>query len=392
MLIQIPVPPSFAIVDPVRRLPRFWATAWSLTLTVKTRAKNTLKLKLRHVDAFYAFCDERFGLNSFDEALSTRDPDRVAQMLEAFFLSVTDDPEYKSTAVKCWDSVRDFVGTLARQRATLDDGWSRLSSTLHAMGRIREPLRGRVHFIRAIPSETLEEMLANAHPESASNPFKGPDNKVRNWLAIHLMLVAGLRRGEVLLLSVNSLKRELDRRKGTMRYYLVVEENHDFDPRSATPSIKTASSFRRVPVTKSFADLWDAYIDNHRADNGEHGYLLTSRKGAPWAAESLSDMVRVLSKSLSQQSLTRFFDATGGKEDVSAHDFRHTCATFRYQQLIKEPGTGQELAMQKMRAFFGWAKDSKMPEHYARAAIEEDLLSRWSEHFELRLSALRGSA
>lgn len=100
------VPPSFAIVDPVRRMPRFWATAWSLTLGVKTRAKNTLKLKLRHVDAFYAFCDERFGLDSFNEALSTRDHDRVAQMLEAFFLSLTDDPEYKSTAVKCWDSVR----------------------------------------------------------------------------------------------------------------------------------------------------------------------------------------------------------------------------------------------------------------------------------------------
>ena len=391
MLVSVPIRPPCVIVDERRLLPRFWATAWSFSLLAAGLSKNTFRLKLRHIDAFYQFCDERFGTDAFDSAISERDAQAVSQMLEAFFHELTGRPNYNSTDVQRWDMVRDFVQHLARLRAPSDPAWSALSSFLYGMGRIRLPLAGQVQFIRALPRETLEDLLEVAHPTSARNPFRGEVNRIRNWLAINLMLLTGLRRGEALILSVNSLKREFDAKRGEMRGYLQIEESHEYDPRTTTPSLKTARSFRRVPVSKSLSDLWDLYVQDYRSDSEEHGFLLSSREGKPWAAESLTAMMSRLSGALSPDARDRFFERSGGKETVSAHDLRHTCATARYQQLVGVPNSNSELVMQQMRAFFGWSYASKMPEHYARAAIEEDLAARWDDLFDARVSLLRGA-
>ena len=354
-------------------------------------SSNSLKLRLRHVDAFYSFCDETYGMDTFDAAISARDAGLVSQMVEAFFHHLTSVPDYKTTTVQRWETVRTFVQYLARLRAPASPDWSALSSFLFGIGKIRMPLSGRVRFIRALPAETLADLLDVAHFQSDRNPFKS-GNRVRNWLALNLMLLAGLRRGEVLILSVDSLKREFDPKHQRTRYYLVVKESQEHDPRTNTPSIKTERSHRRVPVSKSLADLWDHYLEEHRCGSEEHSFLLTSRKGRPWAAESLADMVALLSGALSQSARDKLFNVTGGKEAVSAHDFRHTCATVRYRQWIAQPDMSKELAMQHMRAFFGWSYGSTMPEHYARAAIEEDLAARWDELFDTRLNLLRSLA
>lgn len=169
MIVHTDALPDFVIVDPRRMLPRFWATAWSLTIQGHALAENTRKIKLRHIDAFYLFCDERFGLDSFDSAISLRDAERIRQLVEAFYLEITSSPAYTTTTVQRWDCVRDFVQRLARQRAPSSRAWSSLSSALWAMGRIRQPRRGRFRFIRAIPVSTLVELLDAARP-SATGP------------------------------------------------------------------------------------------------------------------------------------------------------------------------------------------------------------------------------
>jgi hypothetical protein len=42
-----------------------------------------------------------------------------------------------------------------------------------------------------------------------------------------------------------------------------------------------------------------------------------------------------------------------------------------------------------MRAFFGWSINSKMPELYARAAIQEDLMQASGKLFDMRIQELR---
>lgn len=188
-------------------------------------ADNTLKRKLRHLDNFYGFCDSRFGTDSFDATISDRDAARTQQMVEAFYLDLTAAQSFNTTAVQCWDAVRDFVQRLARQRAPSGQAWDALSSTLWTMGRLRHPRRGRFRFARALPTSTLTDLLEVAHPDARRNPFRGAHVRVRNWLMVNVLLLAGLRRGELMLLECGALKSDIDVDTGDLVYWPDVTTN-----------------------------------------------------------------------------------------------------------------------------------------------------------------------
>lgn len=389
MLIQTRALPSHVIVDPERLLPRFWATAWSLNTQGHSLSENTRKLLLRHIDAFYLLCDERFGHDSFDEAVSRRDAARTQEMVEAFYLHLTMDPDYTSTAVQRWEAVRGFVQHLARRLSPLSSQWSALSDTLRAMGKMRRPSRGRFRFIRALPSRTIADLLQVAHPSSSRNPFKGEAIRVRNWLIVNLLLLAGLRRGELMLLACDSLKADVDLDTGELMYWLDVTTVYEEDPRSTRPSIKTRLSHRQVPVSGDLANLYEHYVAESRDNASEYGHLLTAKGGAPLSAESISKVLVKTSEALSPEATKVFSERTGGKKAVSPHDLRHTCATARWSMFMAHEAN-RELTLQRMRAFFGWSVKSAMPEHYARAAVQEDLLRTWNTLFDTRVNLLRG--
>jgi hypothetical protein len=46
-------------------------------------------------------------------------------------------------------------------------------------------------------------------------------------------------------------------------------------------------------------------------------------------------------------------------------------------------------ALQMLRTFFGWSKDSMMPSRYARAVFEDRLASVWNDAFDDRVTLLR---
>jgi integrase len=389
MLIHTQAVPIFVIVDSERMLPRFWATAWSLSIQGMALADNTLKRKLRHLDVFYRFCDSRFGRDSLDAAVSERDAERTRQMVEAFYLDLTAVPRFNTTAVQCWDAVRDFVQRLARQRAPSGQTWDALSSALWTMGRLRHPRRGQVRFARALPSGALKDLLEVAHPDTRRNPFKSACVRVRNWLIVNLLLLAGLRRGEMMLLECSSLKSDVDAETGDLVYWLDVTTTTEFDPRHTAPSIKTETSHRQVPVSDDLAHLFEQYVAEARHPDARHGLLLTSSGGAPLSAESISKAFDKLSSAMSTEAMARFSERTGGRQRIAPHDLRHTSATARYSMFMAL-GPDRDLALQRMRAFFGWSVKSGMPDHYARAAIQDDLLRTWNTLFDNRATVLRG--
>src|ERR1700676_3882609 len=323
MLVHTHAVPSFVIVDPDRMFPRFWATAWSISIQGMALAENTLKRKLRHLAIFYKFCDERFGTDSFDAAVSLRDAARTQQLVEAFYLDLTAVPEFNTTAVQCWDAVRDFVQRLARQRAPSSPGWGALASTLWAMGRMRHPRHGRFQFLRALPASTLADLLEVASDDSARNPFRGAQVRARNWLVVTLLLLAGLRRGELMLLECASLRSDVDAETGNHIYWLDVTTTAEFDPRHSTPAIKTEQSHRQVPVSQDVARLFEQYVSEARHPGATHGFLLTSTSGAPLSAESISKVFETLSAALSVDALARFSERSGGRTRISPHDLRH---------------------------------------------------------------------
>lgn len=390
MLIDPQATPAFVIVDPESGLPRFWATAWTFWLKGKSLARNTLKTLLRHVDAFYLYCDHNFGCDSLDAALSRRDADTLKRMVEGFYLLLTSDEDHTTTTVQCWDAVRKFINSFARKSALGDDSINEVSALIAAIGRIQHPKHGRIKGGRCLPVATLEDLLEIAEPYSNRNPFRSSEARWRNWFIVLLLLRCGLRRGEALLLTVDALKHDLDRTTGECVYWLDVTTTGDqTDPRASRPSMKTVNSHRQIPVSTDLAQLYERYVTDFRTESDDHGFLFTSRRSRPLSAESVDKIFKTLSSALSPGAKDQFRARTGGKADVSPHDLRHTCATAQYANFMAQQ-PDPVLTMQRMRAFFGWSKESKMPEVYAHAAIQDDLLQAWNDTFDARLRTLRG--
>lgn len=67
---------------------------------------------------------------------------------------------------------------------------------------------------------------------------------------------------------------------------------------------------------------------------------------------------------------------------------RHTCAVVRLTHFLDE-GIAMDIALQKLRAFFGWSHASEMPRHYARAYFETRLATVWHDEFDAHVEALR---
>jgi len=369
--------------------PRLWATAWSLGFAGPRRSMNTVRLQLRHLDKLYSFCDGEFGADSLDEAISTGNAAATQLILDTFFLELTVSPTYTTTQVQCWTTACGFVSSIALQRAGSDDAWMSLAAYLRAVRKMRRPDTSKFKFVRALPDVTLSALVQVAHPDSPLNPFRSAAARLRAWLMVNLLLLCGFRRGEMLLLAVDALKHDVDPATGDMAHWInVTTTDEDVDRRSTRPSIKTAQSHRQVPVSESLAALYERYVAEARAGSPTHSFLLTSRSGEPLSAESVTKILQQLSAALGSGALKAFRDRAGGKMHISPHDLRHTCATARFSMFMKvEPN--RELALQRMRAFFGWSPTSEMPEIYARAAIQDDLLRTWNDLFDQRVELLR---
>lgn len=92
MLIQLSascVPQSLRTVALTDRnhLPRYWATIW-LAVAGAHWARSTQITRLRYLDGLYEHAGRLFGANALDEALSTVDESKLADILESWFMSL----------------------------------------------------------------------------------------------------------------------------------------------------------------------------------------------------------------------------------------------------------------------------------------------------------------
>jgi integrase len=131
----------------------------------------------------------------------------------------------------------------------------------------------------------------------------------------------------------------------------------------------------------------DALLANYRGQVW-HGFLFKSQKQGPLAARSLNDVFEVLTANLSEPA-KRALKASGW-DTVSPHPLRHTAAVHRLAR-YRERGDDLEVAIEKLRVFFGWSPDSEMPRHYARAYFETTLAAVWNENFDSFVETLRGA-
>ena len=378
-----------------RGLPRYWATIWS-TLMTGQLAESTHSKKLRHIEDLYRHADHCFGPSALDDALGRFDDDALGSILESWFVSLRNQPTTTEADQQRWDTgitfVSSVVGWISRSDASarlhnIEGRLHRLSSLYRQFHVYR---RKPVEAVRSLPASTVESLYQIVDPESQTNPFPRERTRWRVYVAFVLMLHQGLRRGEVLLLPADTVKSGFDRKANRDRYWLNVQENPyedaASDPRYSRPGIKTAASYRQIPISEAIVGILDTYTQNFRG-RPKHSFLLNSQSNLPLSTEAITKAFAQISCEMPRSALAELKSRTG-KDSVTPHDLRHTCAVMRLHQLLEQNNPMDE-ALQQLRTFFGWAKTSAMPSRYARAVFEDRLATVWNSAFDDRVALLR---
>lgn len=388
-------PPSLSgptLVDGLG-LPRFWAAVWASFMPTDL-APATVGKELGQLERFYQHADALLGPGGLDNALADFDVESLRNVLEGYFLSIRNSSSITGASEECWQVAIQFVLQNSERRSRNCSDPNRLldfkdklrdlkliRSQLH-IGRRRRPER-----VRSLPSEIVEHLYKLLDPESSINPFQNEASRWRVYVSFILMLHQGLRRGELLTLPVDVIKCSFDRSLNKDRYWMNVKFNeYEDDPRYSKPGIKNAPSVRQLPVSSTIALIVQEYASNYRG-RVSHSFLVNSQKRLPLSPEGVTCFFKKITASLPQALRKCLRDHTG-EESISAHDLRHTSAVVRLNQLLSA-GVEMDDALQRMRAFYGWSRESDMPLRYARAVFEDRLTSVWNDKFDDRISILR---
>ncbi len=383
------------LVDDDHGLPRYWASVWALMSNHDLAASSQVK-KLRYVENLYGHADRLFGSHALDDALGNLNDVVLADILESWFISIRNQPSVGQADEARWRAGLAFVVSVVTwlSKTTLPtDRLRQIEARLHRLSH----LYGQLHIrqsrhtsqVRSLPASVVQALYEVLDPSSAANPFPRVHTRWLAFMAFLLMLHQGLRRGELLLLTADVIKNAFDERQQRSRCWLNVQESKysddDDDPRYSRPSIKTTDSIRQLPVSDAIAGLIQTYVENYRG-KPNHAFLLNTQQNSPLSTESVTKMFAKISACLPTPILQELKDRTG-KHSVTPHDLRHTSALVRLNQLLQQ-GDSMDEALQKLRAFFGWSRESQMPVRYARAVFEDRLSTVWNKDLDDRVAIL----
>lgn len=384
------------IVDSRYNLPRYWATVWA-SMSGSGAAVSTQIKRLRYVESLYCHADRLFGACSLDDAIADLDEVRLAEILESWFISIRNRAEPTSADEARWRTGLVFVTTvvtwlsktsLPNERLRRIDGQLHRLTTLYGQLHVR---KGRqTSRIRSLPAAVIEALYEMLDPESRINPFSRQRGRWLAFLAFMLMLHQGLRRSELMLLSADVINSAFDERQQRTRHWLNVSlsqyADDELDSRYSRPSIKSSNAIRQLPVSAATAGVVQSYVENYRG-KPEHPFLLNTQQNTPLSTESLTKIFAKISANLPPRTIKELVDRNG-RSTVTPHDLRHTCAVVRLNQLLRQ-GDSMEEALQKLRSFFGWSRESQMPIRYAGAVFEDRLSTVWNDSLDERLAVLR---
>ncbi|MBR7745151.1 tyrosine-type recombinase/integrase [Undibacterium baiyunense] len=376
-------------------LPRYWSAVWS-TMCAGRLADSTHIKKLRYIENLYHFADISQGPGSLDDALGALDDRTLASILESWFISIRNQPTINASNHLRWQTGLAFVTFIVQSLAKGDgnnrmrniEGRLRQLSVLYSQFRIKK--RNSPETIRSLPASIVQTLYSILAPDSDLNPFPRLRTRWRVYVAFILMLHQGLRRGEILLLPADAVKSDFDIKRGAIKYWINIQgnryEDSSSDHRHSRPGIKTRNSVRQIPISESVAQIIEAYAQNHRG-RPTHSYLLNSPSNAPLSTEALTKAFALISARL-PKAIIQELEVRTGKTSITPHDLRHTCAVAILSRLLMQ-GDSMDEALQKMRTFFGWSRESTMPSRYAKAVFEDRLASVWNDAFDDRVELLR---
>lgn len=374
-------------------LPRYWVTIWSM-FRLNGLAESTVEKNLRYIDSFYEYSDHCKYDGVLDDAIGNSDLATLGSLMEGYFSNLQNKAVITGDTQKKWDTVFRFVKEttllLSKQNLNAAD-FSKIEINVSRLeilyGQLRIGKRKVQEPIRSLPANVIKYLYMMLDPLSEKNPFKRVITRWRVFIIFTLLLHQGLRRGELLCLSIDSIRSDFDPQSDCMKHRLrVIENEYEPDTRYTKSSIKNNSSIRQIPVSQLTADLAYEYIEQFRG-NPNHSFLINSQYDTPLSVESLTKYFQEISDNL-PDSIKEELHYQTGKKVISAHALRHSCAVVRLNQLLHK-GDDMDEALQKMRSFFGWSRQSDMPQKYAKAVFDDRLATIWSNLFDDRVDFIR---
>lgn len=376
-------------------IPRYWSAVWS-ALTLGELSYGTKLTKLRYVEDLYAYAESMGTSVCLDNAIASLDVEILSDTLESFFISLCNKPNRTPADETRWKTAYSFINELIiwiSKGSITQPSSAKSINRLRSIGTLYQQLHvqssKRQDALRSLPANVVESMYTILDPASADNPFKREKTRWMVFVIFVVLLHQGVRRGELLLQTVNAVKSSYDNKQHRQRYWLNIDNLDEGieDPRANRPSVKTKPSIRQIPVSEFTAKLIQTYTENYRG-KANHPFLLNSARNTPLSMEGLSVLFKKISNAMPKNAMNELRDRTG-KVAVTPHDLRHTCAVVRLNQLI-ENGDDMDIALQKLRTFFGWSRTSDMPRKYAKAVFQDRLSHVWSNVLDDRIAILRG--
>lgn len=194
------------------------------------------------------------------------------------------------------------------------------------------------------------------------NPWKTHKVRWRNYILLMLLMLGGNRKGETLLLKLNHFQLT-----GRRKYYDILKTDYVADyPRMETPSVKTFG--RQVELHDDFAELIEHYIVDVRKQfvnwQASNYLFISYRDGLPLSLQTPNAILNELiaqhpefSGLLSPHRLRNTF-----------HDLLNTALDKKFKNQSALSRTILKSPIQE--AAGGWARNSLMPEHYAKGSIQ----------------------
>lgn len=254
---------------------------------------------------------------------------------------------------------------------------SKIVTSLSATNYKNKSFKAVTNF-KSLTQEMRDALYKIISPTNVESPiFLSNFAKFRNYLILHLLLNYGLRSGELLLLSLKSIKTDL---RTNNTYMVVTDTNDSSDTRKVKPHIKNRQSVRMLLLEKKDAMAIKVYIEKIRAKDVDTDLLFLSntKPYAPLSSSSLKKIFKIVNDEM-MKNYPHFFDKkyVDSIDRISPHTFRHTWAYItlksNYENYLNSNSRddAMSLAVSNLRKLAGWSLESQMPYLYANRFVSE---------------------
>lgn len=230
----------------------------------------------------------------------------------------------------------------------------RVQADLRALRKRRDSTTGTANAQRSLTGEQKQLLLEICDSASVRNPWTQEFVQVRNALLVRWLLALGLRRGELLGVTLDQL--DMQRR----RVNIVLRPDDPSDPRPYQPNAKTRA--RTLELPSDLAVATHNFVVRHRSKIKSargHGFLFTSSSGAPLSLDTVTAVFLDIRRA-----------AAGRLPAVTAHTLRHTW-NHEFSAFCDLQKVTADEERRHREYLMGWAPGSEAAAVYTKRHVEE---------------------